>query len=280
MGDRVSAGGFGRNLLSPAAIREISDDPVKRDSWLRWLAAGQGGTKDPRLLRYNSFSGADMKAAIWIPPHKDNVSGSYKIWGELQTITVSSERPAGPVRSCGVAAVRGHVSGVRTIAGSMIFTVLDKDVFADVYQKYETESDARYPMYVDQIPPFHVIVHASNEYGFHASSGIVGIRLTNFGTTYSIEDLMTEATYTYVARYVHPFVNPKEWRTGLAEAVSRIEGSQLRAASGMRYSWPLGRYKINSMRQDDPARGVKHSFQPHTTISEATSRAIGPDLDY
>jgi hypothetical protein len=209
---------FGTNYLGPSTIQ--STDAASKAVYERWLHSM--GALDGQGLRFNSFSGVDIKTAVWIPPAHDADPGSFKTWGELQTLTVSSERPAGPVRVLGAAAPRGYVRGVRTIAGSMIFTVLDRDVFADIYKGYEGENPDQFPSFVDQIPPFHIIIDATNEMGFAAGSAIIGATITNFGTTYSVDDLMLEATYTYVAQYVHPFVNMSTWRQGLAAEVSKL----------------------------------------------------------
>jgi hypothetical protein len=213
--------GFGLNLLGPAA--DLLQQEGMRDAYLQWLRAGRG-TSNEDYLQYNSFSGTDMKAAIWIPPNPlaGRHSGTYKIWAELQTITVSSARPPGPVRCLGMSNVRDYTRGPRTIAGSLIFTVLDRDVFYDVYQRSHYESPTEVPIFVDAIPPFHLLIDASNEMGAQATTSIVGVTLTNWGTTYSVDDLMVEATYSYVAKFVSPFANKREWRNGLAQAVSMM----------------------------------------------------------
>lgn len=184
--------------------------------------------------KIHSYSGVDIKAGVLIPQYNSldanrnitQASMAFKTWAELQTISISSERPAGPVRVLGVAAPRDHVRGVRTIAGSMIFSVLDKDVFYDLYKSHDREAPADYPMFVDMIPPFHVVLSAQNEYGNEASCAIVGITLTNFGTTFSIDDLMIEATYSYVAKFVHPFMNRTKWRNELYDSWNKDGGSR------------------------------------------------------
>jgi len=218
---------FGTLSIDPSIAVDAANDGV--GTWTKWL--NQQGVTRASYLDYNSFSGVDIKCAVWVPPHKYSASGSYKIWSELQTLTISSERPAGPVRTLGVAGVRDYVRGVRTIAGSMVFTVLDRDVFADIYQNHEAENPAEHPLFVDQIPPFHIIISANNEMGFSATASIIGVTLTNFGQTYSVDDLMLEATYTYVAKYASPFMNKKSWRAGLAQSVSNMQGKVQKASS-------------------------------------------------
>jgi hypothetical protein len=231
--------GYGENLIPPT----LPDfDEAHRKAYKEWLMAGR--VANTRYLQYNSFSGADIKAAVYIPPAKavedpndpqiGTDTGKFKVWAELQTLTVSSERPPGPVRTLGFANVRDYVRGVRTIAGSLIFTVFDRDVFADIYQKSPHESLSEYPLYVDEIPQFNIIVTATNEMGVSAGAAIMGVTLTNYGTTYSIDDLMLEATYTYVAKYVHPFMNPSNWRQELSKVVSQVQRRQIAISQAAR----------------------------------------------
>lgn len=56
------------------------------------------------------------------------------------------------------------------------------------------------PWFVDQIPPFDVTLAAANEYGSLAVMRIFGIELMNEGYGVSIDDMVSETQYTYVAR--------------------------------------------------------------------------------
>lgn len=209
-------------------------------SFDNWLKAGRN-VSHPRYLEYNSFSGSDIKAAVWVPPNpiSGRREGSYKLWAELQTITVSSARPPGAVRALGLAGVRDYIRGVRTIAGSMIFTVFNRDVFYELYQKSSKESPAEHPIFVDMIPPFHVLIDANNEMGSSATASILDITLSNYGTTYSIDDLMLESTYSYVAKYVTPLAIKDGWHSGLAQAVSKMDGGLVPASARSRAPKPI-----------------------------------------
>jgi hypothetical protein len=55
------------------------------------------------------------------------------------------------------------------------------------------------PWYVDQIPPFDVIIAAANEYGSRSFLKIVGIELMNENSGFSIDDIVVEQQYTFVA---------------------------------------------------------------------------------
>lgn len=60
------------------------------------------------------------------------------------------------------------------------------------------------PWYADQIPGFDITVVAANEYGALAVLKIFGAEILNEGWGISVDDLVTEKQYTYVARTVIP----------------------------------------------------------------------------
>jgi hypothetical protein len=56
--------------------------------------------------------------------------------------------------------------------------------------------------YADQVPPFDITLAAANEYGDIATMGIFGCEFLNEGWGISIDDLVSEKQYTYLARLV------------------------------------------------------------------------------
>ena len=70
---------------------------------------------------YQSFSGADIKATF----------GNVVI-GELASITVSVTREKAPVFTMGNPNPRSFSRGKRGIAGSLTFTVFDRDALAQI----------------------------------------------------------------------------------------------------------------------------------------------------
>ena len=56
------------------------------------------------------------------------------------------------------------------------------------------------PWYVDQIPPIDVTLAAANEYGSLAVMRIYGIEFMNEGYGVSIDDIVSEQQFTYIAR--------------------------------------------------------------------------------
>jgi hypothetical protein len=158
---------------------------------------------------FNSFSGADIVAYIHIPPQP--ISGEQLpgpnsttdpvvgILGSLQTISYSTFRDVQPVRSIGKTYSMGYTRGPRTIAGTLVWTVLDQYVLAEALKYSYVDDYDPSTILIDQIPAFNIIITCNNEYGDVATMGIYGVRIVNEGTTFSIDDMITEQTNTYVA---------------------------------------------------------------------------------
>ena len=159
-----------------------------------------------------SFSGADITATIIIPKIGENGfftdEGDVLELAELQTISYSMHRENSPVRTLGHVNPRGFVKGARTIAGSMIFTQFNEYTFYRIesYRKILADSKGFYAPLADMLPPFDVVFTFFNEYGLAAKMKIFGVTLVDEGSTMSIDDLITEQTYTYMARGLQPLI--------------------------------------------------------------------------
>lgn len=95
-----------------------------------------------------------------------------------------------------------------TIAGSMIFTVFNIYPFYRLAQYKElvragTGQSPLFPL-ADMLPPFDVVLTFSNEYGQFARMKITGMVIVDEGGVMSIEDLITESTFTFMANGIIP----------------------------------------------------------------------------
>lgn len=163
---------------------------------------------DNEKIVYDSFSGTDIVAQIVIPNEREPLA-----LGELQTISYSIHRENKPVRILGRVNPKGFVKGPRTIAGSMIFTVFNSYAFYRLEQyknlvygtsgKYVLATSPMFPL-ADMLPPFDMILTFSNEYGKFARMKILGMTIVDEGGTMSIDDLVTESTFTFMARGIQP----------------------------------------------------------------------------
>lgn len=150
---------------------------------------------------YTSYSGTDIVATIVIPGQSQPIE-----IGELQTISYSIHRENVPVRVLGRVGPRGFVKGPRTIAGSLIFTQFDKYFFYRLSNYQKHLDSGLYPL-SDMLPPFDVTISFGNESGSFSKLKIYGITIVDEGSTMSVDDLITEQTFTYMARGIQPMVN-------------------------------------------------------------------------
>ena len=159
-----------------------------------------------------SFSGADAVATIIVPVIglHGNVENENDIinLGELQTISYSIHRENSPIRTLGHVNVRGFVKGGRTIAGSLIFTVFNEYAFYRIkqFRDYLARKQGFFAPLADMLPPFDIVITFFNEYGIGAKMKIFGVTIVDEGQTLSIDDLITEQTYTYMARGIQPLI--------------------------------------------------------------------------
>jgi len=179
---------------------------------------------------FNSFSGVDITPIFQGKPI-----------GEIQAVSYSINREKAPVYTMGKADPRSFARGKRGIAGSLIFIVFDKHSLLERFKdsvfsadkdetgiRGEINSQALFdtnaelatagnasnsfnqeevaPWYSDQIPPFDVVLAAANEYGAQAIMRIFGVELLNENSGVSIDDIVTEQQYTYIARSITPWV--------------------------------------------------------------------------
>ncbi len=156
-----------------------------------------------------SYAGSNILCTIYVPSYHgehENDEGFIEIEDHLQTITVSSARSVMPVRRLGETNPAAYTRGSRTIAGSMVFTTGLKDAFVKMLAKSFKDGEPRNEgtLFVDQIPKFSMIFECHNELGGASSAMLVNMTLTNFGTTFSVDDIYTESTFTYVAEQYFP----------------------------------------------------------------------------
>jgi hypothetical protein len=133
----------------------------------------------------------------------------FKVFANLQTISISSTRSVSPVRVLGRSSAINYTRGARTFGGTMVFASIDKDAFMDVYDEALSESslNSMHSFTPDQMPPFSIVITMSSEKGGTAYQIINGITLVNYGTTYSIDDIYTEQVYTYIATDITPLIS-------------------------------------------------------------------------
>lgn len=159
-----------------------------------------------------AFSGSDIMVIFAIPFTTltyNNFDSIYKVSTEIQTLTISSTTSVLPVRRCGEVRAKYYTRGARSFAGSMVFTITNHDPFKEIFGLDKTRSNSdetNGSWHIDQMPAFDIIVLANNELGGIGAQIIQNVNVVNWGTTYSVDDMYTEYTYSYVAEHVTPFL--------------------------------------------------------------------------
>jgi hypothetical protein len=159
-------------------------------------------------LTYNSYSGTDMSAQILVPNESQPL-----VLGDLQTLSYSIHRENKPVRLLGQVSPAGFLKGPRTIAGSLIFVNFEAYTFYRLEQfkklAYSSMTKNNSPLYglADMLPPFDILITAQNEYGSFSRMRLLGVSVVDEGGTISIEDLVTESQYTFMARGIEPMTS-------------------------------------------------------------------------
>jgi hypothetical protein len=192
------------------------------------------------IKTFNSFSGIDITATF-----------GTKAIGTLQAISYSVNREKAAIYTMGRANPRAFSRGKRMIAGSLVFILFDENPMIQHFSKAKFMGDdgeniygeldpglnglgenanaqgfegqtAMKANYVDQIPPFDVILTAANEYGEAASMSIIGVELMNENSGFSIDDIVVEQQYTFIAVDITPWKPASEAQEGKETVGSSI----------------------------------------------------------
>lgn len=176
---------------------------------------------------FTSFSGADIICTF-----------NGVVIGELQALTYSVTREKGPIYVMGDPNPKSFSRGKRGIAGSMVFTIFDRDALyhlkensyvhrhdmnqtanlGDQTKKLQNVHDqaaavntasimdnwskGQRPTFIDEIPPFDITVNFLNEYGQASVMKLFGVEILNEGMGLSVDDLTSEKACTFIARNI------------------------------------------------------------------------------
>jgi hypothetical protein len=186
--------------------------PYDKDAMTK--ARIQRGMPDP--FSNMSFAGTDITATI-VVPNIDRANGTINTTNsvdvlelaEIQTISYSIHRENSPIRTIGHVNPRGFVKGGRTIGGSLIFTVFNEYAFYRIkeFRQIMAETGSFFAPLADMLPPFDIVLTFFNEYGLGAKMKIYGVTIVDEGQTMSVDDLITEQTYMFMARGIQPMVS-------------------------------------------------------------------------
>lgn len=180
---------------------------------------------------YKTFTGTDAIAFAIFPDAKPILLGS------LTTISYSIYREKKPVPLLGKINVGGFTRGMRSIAGSMIFTLVNQHFTKDLIAQIPYLAEHK-KMKADELPFFDVMVVCANEYGSSTEMMIYGVDFIEDGQVLSIEDLYIESTFGFVARDIDEFTFSSPTVTSQAS-----RSLNLNADTIMPYDFSLEGYK-------------------------------------
>jgi hypothetical protein len=232
--------GGGGSFGGGGASGSWGDEDSSRNEDDETLGIASGSWAEKPKFANSSYSGADISVIAtlnfgslsrWflkdtvenqtilngLPASRENLSNFAFELGTVQTISCQAHRPKSPVRSLGNSHVRGYTRGPRTIAGSMIFTVLDQQSLRKLCKQMEdmlsnayNTSDIRSSILPDQLLPVDLTFLFQNEYGSISRMALYGVEFLNHGKTLSIEDLLIEEVIQFVALDMDPMANIKD----------------------------------------------------------------------
>lgn len=184
---------------------------------------------------FESASGSNTVVVFEFPSFSPTVGSVYIHMKSIVTLSCSVHRAKIPIITLGTNAVQGFALGNKTVAGSIIKTLTYDDDLAKVVNKFAEDSlkdkrsklvkdDPSYKIYTsnsqynlthkefdsimrDDLIPFNIYCYSFSEYASAAPSPrclmnvIYGCTIINEGQVQSIENLVTENTFSFIAKY-------------------------------------------------------------------------------
>jgi hypothetical protein len=133
---------------------------------------------------------------------------------EVNTISISTHRSKGQVRSFGYINPRGFARGSRTIAGTMVLSKTTAEVLYRFLQSglmADLSKDTYYTK-IDQLPPFDFTLLFSNEAGYISTQKLLGVEFVTDGSVISVQDVILEQQITWIASDFTP-LTPANFNT-------------------------------------------------------------------
>jgi hypothetical protein len=185
-----------------------------------------------KFSTFESTSGANTTVLFEFPDYDKEQGSIYILMRSVVSLSVSVHRAKIPVITLGENAVQGFALGNKTVAGSIIKTLTFDDELHKVVQLYTDASlkekqetfkkdlgskvvsyDQKYQITQkqfdaimrDDLVPFNIYSYAFSEYtgqsGKMLMNSIYGCTIINEGQVQSIENLITENTFSFIAKY-------------------------------------------------------------------------------
>ena len=187
----------------------------------------------PKVSGYQySYSGADCKIFAYLEGNSENI---HQIQS-MNTISVSVHESKGQARALGYRGIKGVSRGLRTIAGSMILTVIEdhplRELLVEAANTQDVWSvdrnDKGVGSYNDKVaftnrietllPRFNILATYVSEMGGNSHESLPvatdiplagwelkGVHITDVGLVTSVHDIVSEMTISFMAEDFYPF---------------------------------------------------------------------------
>jgi hypothetical protein len=161
-----------------------------------------------KYMSGNGYSGTDIVAVFRLPDALNFENKSYeksfkvepKVFAELKTVSYSTFRDKFPVRAVGHIKAKGYTTGSRTVAGTLIFKMFDKNMINKFIENLQSIGSKKFNILPDELPPFDIDITMMNEMGMSTRITIVGVDITEGNQILSIDQLGTEEKFSFVAQ--------------------------------------------------------------------------------
>jgi len=151
------------------------------------------------MPQFDSYSAFDIVPVFRYP---DIVNTQPMVFGEVATISYSYYRDRFPVRATGHVQAKGYTAGPRTVAGSLVFKLLNKSVVNKFVHSLYKELGRDLSLMPDELPPFSIDITFANEYGSTTKQSIIGIQIAEGNQIMTIDQLTISEQFSFVAQDV------------------------------------------------------------------------------
>ena len=194
---------------------------------------------------YKTIPGTIVKVLIEFPNYSEDGKSAVIELDDVMTLSYSVFRVKVPVVTLGQNSVDGYGLGVKTVAGTMIRSVfmtdrlsefqtncylLNQEQIQERLDNLDGKMSTGVPLkdqlafMKDDLSYFNIyMVSVSEELKNYTSNApfmkqemIIGAMIINNGQTYSIEDLITESTFSFQAKAVRTASDPSDYSRGFS----------------------------------------------------------------
>lgn len=215
---------------------------------------GSDGIDINTTQTYASIPGTIVKTLLEFPGYSKDKSVVIEL-DDVMTLSYSVHRTKIPVVTLGQTSVGGYALGVKTVAGSMIRSVFTVDNLTEFQSKCylmnQEEIKKRLDGINNTVPKgtplkeevsfmkddfaafnIHVVIVPESQYDANNMvsarfESILGCVLINNGQVFSVEDLITESTFSFQAKGVKSTSSIEDFTTGYSQGNSTPSASSL-----------------------------------------------------